>query len=208
MTLDLYDELRRISTATIFEAYPGLPVMAPEIRQMVAGTSFAGRALTAKCLPGDNTAVTRAVDRAQAGDVIVVDSDNGGRVAVWGENATFACQLKGVAGLVTNGAVRDIDYIRESRFPVFAAGVAVRGSIKHRPGWLDVPVSVGEAVVHPGDIVIGDSDGVIVIPAAILDRVAAAARRRRAEEDGRNARIRSGATMAEIMGAPETKGRE
>ncbi|MBM3503697.1 MAG: RraA family protein [Alphaproteobacteria bacterium] len=203
MNLELFDELRRISTATIFEAYPGLPVMAPAIKQMVAGTSFAGPALTAKCLPGDNTAVTRAVDRAQRGEVIVIDADNAGLVAVWGENATYFCQLKGVAGCVTNGAVRDIDYIREQNFPIFATGVSVRGSIKHRSGWLDVPIAIGEAVVHPGDVVVGDGDGVIVIPKNALDQVIVAARRRRADEDSRNARLRAGASMAEIMGAPK-----
>ncbi|MSO65881.1 MAG: 4-hydroxy-4-methyl-2-oxoglutarate aldolase [Alphaproteobacteria bacterium] len=196
----ILDELCRLSTATIFEAVPGLEAMSPVIRQMVEGARFAGPACTACCQPGDNTAVTRAVAAAKAGEVVVIDAGGPPVNAVWGTNASYACALKGVVGMVTNGAVRDLDDIRRQGFPVFAAGVSVRGSVKHEPGWVGVAVSVGGAVVCPGDIVVGDTDGVVIIPAARLDEVVAAALRRKAEEDTRAARLRAGESLASVVG--------
>tara|TARA_B110000438_G_scaffold296104_1_gene340262 strand:+ start:451 stop:960 length:510 start_codon:yes stop_codon:yes gene_type:complete len=158
-----------------------------------------GPAFTVRCPLGDNTAVTRAVDLAPPGSVIVIDCGGPPRTAVWGETATFASQLKGVAGCVTNGAVRDIEPIIESGFPVFAAGLSLRGSTKGQPGETDTDITIGDIAIRPGDFVCGDADGVVVIPAGEIDSVLEVATRMLAEERSRNDRIKAGTPLAEIL---------
>ena len=158
-----------------------------------------GPAFTVRCPLGDNTAVTRAVDEAPRGSVIVIDCGGPPRTAVWGENATFACTFKGVAGCVTNGFIRDIDAVQEAGFPLFAAGRSLRGSRKGQPGELGCDIVIGDVLIKPGDYVCGNSDGVVVIPADEADQVIAAAKAKDAEEQTRNERVKAGVPLAEIL---------
>jgi 4-hydroxy-4-methyl-2-oxoglutarate aldolase len=162
---------QRLSAATVYEAAYKLGDMSPHIRQMVAGTHCAGRALTVKCLVGDWSAAARAVDMAGEGDVLVIDVGGTDRSIGWGGTASAFCQRRGVAGVVTNGAIRDLDEIRELRFPVFASGSCVRSGQRSHPGWIGLPVSVGDVVVSFGDVVVGDADGVVVVSQKIEQSV-------------------------------------
>jgi 4-hydroxy-4-methyl-2-oxoglutarate aldolase len=165
-----------------------------------------GPAFTVRCPLGDNTAVTRAVDLAPPGSVIVIDCGGPPRTAVWGETATFASQLKGVAGCVTNGAVRDIDAIIETGFPVFAAGLSLRGSTKGQPGENGADITIGDITIRPGDFVCGDADGVVVISADEIESVLDVAIRMLTEERSRNDRIKAGTPLAEILAASGNRG--
>jgi len=132
--------------------------------------------------------------------VIVIDCGGSARNALWGETATFLCQLKGITGVVTNGSVRDIEAMRAARFPVFAAGVSLRHSVKREPGWTQVPVQIGDVTIHPGDYVVGDADGVIVLPQAEAAAIVARARAQRKAEQTRAARLRAGEPLNAVLG--------
>ena len=134
---------------------------------------MAGTAVTVRTRGGDNLAIHRAFDFCRPGDVLVIDGAGELTQALMGEiMATYAASL-GVQGLVIDGAIRDVGAIRANDFPVYARGVSHRGPYKNGPGEVNVPVTVGGMVVHPGDIVVGDEDGVLAIApsevAAVMD---------------------------------------
>lgn len=199
---EIAETLGRYPTATTYEAAGKRGDMAPDIRSIVPGARMSGVAYTVRTFPGDTTAVIRALDDAPAGSVLVVDAGGTDRAAVWGGTSSLVCSVRDLAGCVTNGCVRDVDELQAIGVPVYAAGVAPRGTLKNHEGWRGRPVSVGGVVVSPGDYVIGDSDGVVVVAAsegaATCER---AAEQRRAEED-RNARVRSGEPLASVIGLP------
>ncbi len=200
MTLDnIVEVLGQFAAATLSESTTAPCDLPPEIQSMVPGARVTGPAFTVRCPLGDNTAVTRAVDEAPPGSVIVIDCGGPPRTAVWGENATFACSVKGVAGCVTNGMIRDIDAVRDSGFPLFAVGRSLRGSRKGQPGELGVDIVIGDVSISPGDFICGDSDGVVVIPADEAEQVIAAAKAKEAEEQTRNERVKAGVPLAEIL---------
>ena len=120
--------------------------------------------------------------------------------AVWGQIMTIDAQMRGVAGVVLDGSVRDAAQLRAMNFPIFARGVVARGPHKGFGGTIDGPVSVGGVTVHPGDLVIGDDDGVAVVPLASLDAVLSEVRRAEAREAEMLEAIRAGKTSAEIVG--------
>lgn len=137
------------------------------------GGGLAGTALTVRTRPGDNLVIHKAIDVAEPGDVIVVDAGGDTTNAVVGELIARHAQVRGVAGFVINGAIRDLDAFRTGSYPIFATAVTHRGPYKDGPGEIGVPVTLGGMVIHSGDIVIGDADGVLAVPcdgaAAILE---------------------------------------
>ena len=192
-------ELEALGTATAFEASGRRGMLAPEIRPLWPGAHVVGRARCVACAPHDNLALHRALSRAEAGEVLVVAG--GDRLhGAWGEVMTEAALARGVAGLVTEGAVRDSSAIERLRFPVFAVGVAVGGTSKSDGGTLDREVVVGGALVRPGDVVIGDADGVVVVAADRVEAVVRAAQERDRREREWIAALREGRTTLELMG--------
>ena len=141
--------------------------------------------------------------RSNRGDVLVIDSGRTDPVTVvWGGSSTIAAKMRGIAGIITNGAVRDREEILKTGFPVFAAGVSLRANAKNHPGWIGVSVSVGDVVINPGDIVLGDGDGIIVVEKLRLSEVVRRALTQRVNEAERDRRIRSGEPIAAAMGRP------
>jgi len=131
-----------------------------------------GRALTVKSAPADNLMLHKAIQMAQPGDVIVVETGGHMRNAVVGELMSTAAALKGVAGFVIDGAIRDSAVIAEKDFGVFARGISHRGPFKEGPGEINVPISIDGMLTLPGDLIVGDHDGVIAIRPNGLDRIA------------------------------------
>lgn len=197
---DLIRTLQSLPVATVYEAAGKLGDVAPSIRPMIEGARLAGPAFTLKTMPGDNKAVFHAIDQAPPGSVIVIDGGGTDRVTIWGGTSTVAAQAKGLAGCVTNAAVRDLDEIREARFPVYAPGTAVRGTAKSHPGWMNIPVSIGDAIVRPGDIVLGDADGLLIVPAEHAAEIAQRALEKRKTEESREARLRAGEPIKSVLG--------
>lgn len=172
----IHGRQRKVGTA-IAERFAVLPVanVSDSMNRMSAaghrlrpfhadGTKLFGPALTVKTRPGDNLMVHKAIDLAEKGDVIVVDAGGDLTNAIIGEIMVSMSLKKGIAGFIINGAIRDAEDIRSSGMAMFAAGVTHRGPYKDGPGEINVPVAIDGMVVHPGDLVIGDGDGVLCVP--------------------------------------------
>ncbi|NIS62427.1 MAG: 4-hydroxy-4-methyl-2-oxoglutarate aldolase [Proteobacteria bacterium] len=196
---NLAHRLQEFPTATIYEAAGKSGDMDPAIRAIVPGIRMAGPAFTVRCFVGDARAVVQAIALAQAGDVLVVDGGGTDRATPWGSTSALAAKVRGLAGCVTNGAVRDLEELIEIGLPVFASGVSVRGNVKLHPGWIGMPVSVGGVVVRPNDIVVGDADGVVVIPGERGEEVYARAREQRAKEKEIERQILAGEPLTRIL---------
>ena len=191
--------LSRLPAATIYEASGKHGDMSPAIRQMVPGARLFGPAFTVRCLPGDFAAVLRAIDHAKRGDVLVIDAGGSERVTALGGTSSLAARTKGLAGAVVNAACRDLDEIRDMKFPVYALGASVRGTLRNHPGWLQVPVSVGGTVVSPGDLVVGDADGVVVVARGRLAQTAKKAAAQKKLEVARDRAVRGGASLIKMF---------
>jgi regulator of RNase E activity RraA len=144
-----------------------------DLRPFHKGGRILGRAFTVKTAPGDNLMVHKAIDMAAPGDVIVVDAGGAQRNAIIGEIMSTLAASKKIAGFVIDGPIRDVDSLGKSSFPVFARSISHRGPYKEGPGEINVTVSVDGMVVHPGDIIVGDYDGVFAIRPDIADELAA-----------------------------------
>ena len=192
--------LGQYPTATIYEAAGKRGDMSPGIRPIVSGARLAGIACTVRTFPSDTTAVIRALDAAPAGAVLVIDAGGTDRAAVWGGTSSLVSRRRGLAGCVTNGSVRDVDELVSTGIPVCAAGIAPRGTVRHHEGWRGIPVSVGGITVAPGDIVIGDRDGVVVVLAAEGAELCERAQKQRALEEAQDTRVLNGESLASIIG--------
>jgi len=197
---DVVAILAGIPTATIYESAGKWGDVAPSIRPVVDGVRLAGRAFTVKAMPGDNLVIFRAIEEAPAGSVLVIDAGATDRATIWGGTSTVGCVAKKIAGCVTNAAVRDVAQIRKLRFPVYAAGINVRGTVKSHPGWTQVPISIGEVPVKPGDIIIGDEDGLVVIASERAQEIAEKALEKRRVEEAREERILRGEPIRAVLG--------
>ena len=177
----LVAEFAQTSTAHLSDSMERL-YAATGLRPMHRDGTLAGPAFTVKTAPGDNLLVHKALDMAQAGDVVVVDAGGFCEQAVIGEIMAGWAARRGIAGLVIWGAIRDSAEIRAGSFPVFACGVTHRGPYKDGPGEINVPIALAGMPVHPGDIVVGDADGVVAVPLASAEAILASARRIREKE--------------------------
>ena len=153
---------------------------------------MAGPALTVKAPPGDNLMFHKAISLAEPGDVIVVDAGGDLTNALMGEMMLMQITKRGVAGVVINGAIRDAGYIREQKLPVFSAGVTHRGPYKNGPGEINVPVAIDGMVIEPGDLVLGDEDGVLCVSFDQVEAVFKAATAKYDAEQSQIANIQAG----------------
>lgn len=185
----LLNDFARVPTAAIGDARDRLGVVDPRVRTMWPDAHIAGRALTVLCRPGDNKGIHQALTVAQPGDVLVVDGGGDESRALIGELIAHRAINRGIRGMVIDGAVRDVNALQEAGFPVWAVGSSPAGPYKFGPYRVGVDVAVGGVVVHRGDLVIGDSDGVIVVPFAEAERTLADAQAVLADEESRYRRI-------------------
>lgn len=175
--------LAGVPTPLISDNMARLFAAGPALRPMHDGTPMLGFALTVRTRPGDNLLVHKAIDMAGPGDVIVVDAGGDLTNAIIGEIMARLAQKRGVAGIVIDGAIRDSDALVTMSLPVFAAGVTHRGPYKDGPGEINTGAVIGGQFIAPGDIVVGDADGVLAVPRAEVEAVAALARKQLAAED-------------------------
>lgn len=145
--------------------------------------SMVGTAFTVKCPAGDNLLFHQALDMAQPGDVIVLDADGCANRALAGEIMMTMAYKKGIAGVVTDGYFRDLDGLKNLPMPVFARGVVPQGPYKNGPGEINTPISCGGQVVFPGDVIVGDMDGLVVIHRQDALEIAKAAQAKKAGEE-------------------------
>lgn len=199
LSQDLLDTLCQLGSATIHEAQGQTGAFNSAIKPIDPTSKLVGRALTVDAQPGDNLVIHYALSQARPGDVLVVDSKAFVEAGPWGDILTLAAQKVGIAGLVIDGAVRDAEPIIAMNFPVFSRGLCIKGTNKYQPGRVNVPIVCGGARVSPGDIIVGDRDGVVVIPADNLEVVLAASKKRAETEDHYRREISAGRSTIELL---------
>lgn len=197
---------RATPTGFVTDAYNGQGCLDYRIKPIDASMTVCGPALTCFCSPTDNLAAMAALDFAKKGDVIVIAARNDETAAVIGDRwATWAKKV-GVAGIVCDGLVRDLVGLLEADIPVFARGLAPNSGFKHGPGEINTRVSCGGIAVDPGDIVVGDRDGVVVVPRADAKAVAARLAEVRKKEIALDAAVRRASSM-QFWNEAETRAR-
>jgi regulator of RNase E activity RraA len=162
--LALAEQFRAVPVANVSDCMSRMIAGGARLRPMHAGGYMAGPALTVKVRPGDNLLIHKALQLAVPGDVIIVDAGGDLTNAIVGEIMVGDAIRRRLGGFVINGAVRDANAIRSGTFPVFAAGVTHRGPYKDGPGEINVPISIDGMVICPGDLIIGDDDGMLCVP--------------------------------------------
>ena len=196
-------DLLSLGTATLAEAWPAARIIDAPLRPLAPGMALAGPALTVRAKPGDNLALHRAIAMATGGEVLVVDYGGSLDSGPFGEIMALACQMRGIAGMVIDGSVRDSAQIAGLGFPVFARGLNIRGTVKVDRGELGVPVTLSGVRIAQGDIVLADADAIVTLAADELDAALAAATARAAREAVMMDRLRHGETTLAILGLGE-----
>ena len=195
-----YAELAALGVATVHEAAGRTGVVDLPLTRVVPGSRVAGPARTALCMPGDNTMVHALVAHARPGDVLVLTTAEPAPVAFVGDLLATQAQAQGVAGILVDGAVRDLDELAELGLPIWTRFVRAQGATKGDVGKLDVPVVVGGAEIRPGDLVVMDCDGAVVVPADRVDEMLPAARERAERETAVRQRYRDGDLSYDLQG--------
>jgi len=188
----LVAEFAKMVTPHLSDSMERLYAGGPRLRPMHREGKLAGPAFTVKTAAGDNLLVHKALDSARPGDVIVVDAGGFLDNAIIGELMMTRAKQRGVAGIVVWGAIRDSAEIGAGTYPVFAAGVTHRGPYKNGPGEINVPIMMGGTPVNPGDIIVGDADGLVAVPQELADQVLASAKAILAKETASMKQILAG----------------
>lgn len=201
-------EASRLGAATLHEAAGRMGALPSAIMPVASDMCITGPAFTVHVPAGDNLWIHRALYQAAPGDVLVVSTSGGIEWGYWGDILNEAAMARGLGGLVIDGGVRDVAGLAAMAFPVFSNGFCLNGTIKgyEATAWLRQPVRIGEVVVRHGDLVVGDRDGVVILPAAAVPDALLAGERRERDEAAKIARIRAGERTLELYGFGETGG--
>lgn len=197
---DLFSSLEDVTeSALLHEALGKNGALNCDIKPVWPDAKVIGRAFTVRCNPGDNLMLHLAISQAKHGDVLVATADNFLEGGAWGEIASIAAQCRSIVGFVFDGSVRDVQAIAHLKFPVFSRGISIKGTTKKERGELNVPIEIGGVWVNPGDLVVGDGDGVVIIPPSELETVVANAREIKAREEEMMKQLKGGASTLDLL---------
>lgn len=184
--------LGQFGVATVHEALGRVGYLGPEFRPAWPGARIGGTAVTVLCWPGDNLMIHVAVEQCRPGDVLVVATNSPSTDGLFGELFATALARRGVRGVVLASGVRDVAELREMGFPAWSRAVSAQGSVKATAGAVNIPITLGGQTVRPGDVIVADDDGVMVVPRGEVDRAMSASQVRTEKEAGARAAFESG----------------
>ncbi len=195
-------EAAKISAATMHEAAGQIGALPSYLKPIAKGMKICGRAYPVKGPSGCNLWLHRALAKAEPGDVLIADIGDNPEFGYWGDVMGTSAMARGIVGLVIDGCVRDADELEEMGFPVFSAGLCIRGTAKlfDGEGSLAEPITIGEITINHGDLVLGDEDGLAIVPADQVEGGIQKSIEREAKEDATKERLKTGETSMEIYG--------
>lgn len=197
---DVIETLGRLGVATVHEAQGRRGLMAPYMRPIYSTARVVGSAVTISSQPGDNLMIHAAVEVCKPGDVLVVTTTSESTDGMFGELLGVSCMAHGIRGLIIDAGIRDTAELTELNFPVWAKAISAQGTVKSTGGSVNIPVVAAGAIVNPGDVIIADSDGVVVVPRDWAAEVARLGQIRLEKEEKTRQRLRNGELGIEFYG--------
>ena len=200
---ELVKKLGEYGVATVHEAQGRVGLMLPYMRPIYAEARIASPAVTVMCHPGDNLMFHAAIEVCKPGDTLVVSTFSDSTDGFFGELLATSCRAHGIKGLVIHAGVRDVADLTAMQFPAFSRAISAQGTVKETPGYVNIDITCAGALVHPGDVIVADVDGVVVVPRQDAAEVVRACEARLAKEAKNRERLKAGELGLDMYGLRE-----